>query len=168
MREKLILLVLLLSVLVIGVPGARAQQLPCLNHAGYSGQADQVFAKNQNPNAKDRFEFWFAHLNELQKAQENKNPEWKIHIDWSIQDTGFVEPDIQKTWAIDLHIINQCICPPGQGRKTAMQIAIKDAKADDCQTAGLITVSTQLHNPEAIDVFRKTDAQEFCKYLKSK
>jgi hypothetical protein len=126
---------------------------------------DQTFAKGENPYAKDRFEFWFAHVNKDQIAHEN---EWQLHVDWSIQDHGFVEPEIQKEW-VKLGIYHECLWAPGaEGRKTAMKIAIQDAKAGHCDKAGLITVTTQLHNPEAIDTFRKTDPKELCKYLKGK
>lgn len=135
----------------------------------YPNAVDQKFAQGQPLNAKDRFQFWFSHLTELERAKESPKPEWQVHIDWSIQDHGPVETEIQKEWRLNLHIYDECICSPGaEGRKTAMKIAIRDAKAGDCSTAGLITVSTQLHNPEAIDVFHHTDAEEFCKYLKTK
>jgi hypothetical protein len=168
MRATLNLCFLLGAIFAIVSSTTKAQS-PCFNHSGHEAIDDQAFAKGEMLNAKDRFQFWFAHLGDAQ-AQERGKTEWQIHIDWSIQDHGPVENEIQKTWwnGLPVSIWAECICPPGEGRKTAMKIAIDRAKAGDCKSAALITVSTQLHNPEALDTFHHTDANEFCKYLKSK
>src|SRR5947209_8327275 len=52
--------------------------------------------------------------------------EYKIHIDWSIQDRGFVEPQIQKVWRDELKppIYQQCLFTTPTGRVCAMRIAI--------------------------------------------
>jgi hypothetical protein len=165
---RFLLCIVVIASLSSGIAG---QTGTSAHHAGDATLADQTFAKEQILNAKDRFEFWFAHLPDLERAKEKNKNEWQIHVDWSIQDHGFVESNIQKVWRDELTppIYEECIWAPGaEGRKTAMKIAIADAKAGDCKNAGLITVSTQLHNPEAIDTFHTTDPQEFCKYLKAK
>ena len=74
--------------------------------------------------------------------------EMKIHVGWSMKDTGFVEKNIQKEWAeIDAAYKDGpklATCSKG-GRSCAMRIAIEAAKEKFDDKACQIAVSTQKH-----------------------
>lgn len=99
-------------------------------------------------------------LNKL--AAGSGKPDWQLHLDWSTQDQGFCEPDVQKDFdRIDrqwgTNIYQACVYPAQfatrVGRACAMQFAIASAKQHTVKADALawnIAVATQRHNDGAV------------------
>jgi hypothetical protein len=99
--------------------------------------------------------------------------EWQRNVEWSINDSGRCEEPIQKEWArldqlYHTDLVLYCLGTGGEGRRTAMQIAIDCAKHKFDQKALDITVSTQMHNSPAAQTIVKAGAWPVAQYLRGK
>ncbi len=113
---------------------------------------------------------------ELQSmATKGGTEEYKIHVDWSMQDQGLCESSVQQYLsfvdrAVNTHVLQQCVTGPDGddapgvtnkggrvvvGRACMMQYAIAAAHSKDANIQGLAlyyTMATQQHNGEALQV----------------
>ena len=130
---------------------------------------------------------------DLQKAAAAVGlQEYQLHVNWSVQDQGYCEPDVQKDVngldkTYNTTIYAQCIAttqygpPPGvttpsgtvvRGRACVMQYAIAVAKKSaqpkgtlgEAAFAVLLTIATQRHNDGAVKVLTAA-GYDVAKYL---
>jgi hypothetical protein len=102
---------------------------------------------------------------DVQKSAANPNdkPEYQIHIDWSVRDSG--PPDCP--WAYIADGQDSALCLASTVRSCLMGLAISDAKSGNTQHAFTRTIITQCHNSEAMIVLAKAGPQQVSDYLKN-
>ena len=92
--------------------------------------------------------FALALVSSFGTAHACDTSEMKIHVGWSMRDTGAVEVNIKKEWAqIDKSYQNgsKLSSCSKRGRACAMEVAMEAATKKFDQKAFDIAVSTQLH-----------------------
>jgi hypothetical protein len=87
-------------------------------------------------------------------------PDWQVHIDWSIGNTG--PPDCVAQYAA-----TEPKCLTEGNRSCLMRRAIDSAKHNNCSYALRLTLITQCHNAGAQQAIGGAGEAAVCAYLKA-
>lgn len=91
-----------------------------------------------------------------------QKPDWQLHIDWAIQDTG--APDCPAQY----DEVGAADCLAHGNRSCLMQRAIAIAKNNNFQVAMRLTLITQCHNQQAQQAIVNAGPNAVGDYLKQK